>query len=131
MIIRSSNQVSRWKLLRRFPLPRTAGVSPESLIGRGRHWAAPAGATRIKRFEIYRYDPESGGNPLLDTFDVDLDRCGPMVLDALIWIKSHLDSTLAFRRSCREGVCGSCAMTIDGTNWLACTRFVSETASRT
>jgi succinate dehydrogenase / fumarate reductase iron-sulfur subunit len=83
-------------------------------------------ATRLKRLEIYRYDPDSGGNPHLDTYEVDLDDCGPIVLDALIWIKDKVDSTLTFRRSCREGVCGSCAMNIDGTNWLACTRFISE-----
>lgn len=126
MLIRSSNQVSRVKTPRRFPVPRSFGVPQGSRIERGRHWPAPSGARRIKTFEIYRYDP-SGGNPRLDTFEVDLDACGPMVLDALIWIKSNIDSTLTFRRSCREGVCGSCAMTIDGTNWLACTRFISET----
>ena len=84
---------------------------------------------RTKAFEIYRYDPDSGGNPRLDTFHVDLDDCGPMVLDALFWIKNKVDSTLTFRRSCREGVCGSCAMNMDGTNWLACTRFISEMAA--
>jgi succinate dehydrogenase / fumarate reductase iron-sulfur subunit len=83
----------------------------------------------VKEFEIYRYDPDSGENPHLDTFSVDLDECGAMVLDALIWIKNNVDPTLTFRRSCREGVCGSCAMNIDGTNWLACTRFIDETAS--
>jgi len=62
--------------------------------------------------------------------DVDLDDCGPMVLDVLIWIKNKVDSTLTFRRSCREGVCGSCAMNTDGTNWLACTRFISDTRKR-
>jgi succinate dehydrogenase / fumarate reductase, iron-sulfur subunit len=77
---------------------------------------------------IYRYDPDSDENPRLDTFEVDLDDCGPMVLDALIWIKNKVDSTLTFRRSCREGICGSCAMNIDGTNWLACTRFISDLA---
>lgn len=85
---------------------------------------APADAKRVKAFEIYRYDPDSGGNPRLDTFHVDLDDCGPMVLDALFWIKNKVDSTLTFRRSCREGVCGSCAMNMDGSNWLACTRFI-------
>ncbi len=129
MIIRSSSQVSRWPLLRRFPVPKRYGVPKGSRIERGRHWPAPAGARRTRTFEIYRYDPESRGHPRLDTFEVDLDDCGPMVLDALIWIKSKVDSTLTFRRSCREGVCGSCAMTIDGTNWLACTRFVAETAA--
>jgi succinate dehydrogenase / fumarate reductase iron-sulfur subunit len=62
----------------------------------------------------------------LDTFEVDLDDCGPMVLDALIWIKNKVDPSLTFRRSCREGICGSCAMTMDGTNWLACTRLPSD-----
>ncbi|MGH8261708.1 MAG: succinate dehydrogenase iron-sulfur subunit [Steroidobacteraceae bacterium] len=127
--MRSSGQVSRWKFPRRFPLPKRFGVSPESRIDRGRHWPAPAGAKRVKRFEIYRYDPDTGANPRIDSYDVDLDECGAMVLDALVWIKNKVDATLTFRRSCREGVCGSCAMTIDGTNWLACTRFISETGS--
>ena len=129
-MIRSSNQLPRFTLLRRFPVSRNFGVPPESRIARGRTWPAPPGARRVKTFEIYRYDPDSGCNPHLDTFDVDLDDCGPMVLDALIWIKNTVDSTLTFRRSCREGVCGSCAMTIDGTNWLACTRFISDTEHR-
>ena len=73
----------------------------------------------MKSFEVYRYDPDSGENPRLDTFEVDLDDCGLMVLNALFWIKNHVDSTLTFRRSCREGMCGSCAMNMDGTN-LAC-----------
>ena len=86
--------------------------------------------TRVKKFEIYRYDPNSGKNPYLDTFEIDLDTCGPMVLDALIKIKikNEIDSTLTFRRSCREGICGSCSMNIDGTNWRACTRFITDTA---
>ena len=130
MIIDSSDEVPRTTLLARFPLPRNFAVSSGSRIGRGRTWPAPAAARRVKTFEIYRYDPDSGGNPRLDTFEVDLDDCGPMVLDALIWIKNKVDSTLTFRRSCREGVCGSCAMNIDGTNWLACTRSIEQTRSR-
>ena len=130
MIIESSDQVPRFTLLKRFPVPRNFKVTPESRIETGRTWPAPAGATRVKAFEIYRYDPDSGANPRLDTFDVDLDDCGPMVLDALFWIKNKVDSTLTFRRSCREGVCGSCAMNMDGTNWLACTRFISDMARR-
>ncbi len=128
MIIRSSDQVPRITALKRFPVPRNFGVSPGSRIERGRAWAAPAGAVRVKALEIYRYDPDQQRNPRLDTFDVDLDDCGPMVLDALIWIKNKIDSTLAFRRSCREGICGSCAMNIDGVNWLACTRFIADTS---
>ena len=129
MIIKTSDQVSRFTWLKRFPIPRNFNVTPESRIEPGRTWPAPAGATRTKAFDIYRYDPDSGGNPRLDRFHVDLDDCGPMVLDALIWIKNNVDSTLTFRRSCREGVCGSCAMTMDGTNWLACTRFISDMAT--
>jgi succinate dehydrogenase / fumarate reductase iron-sulfur subunit len=121
--------VSRVKAPKRFPVPRNMGVSPESRIERGRTWSAPAGASRVRTLEVYRYDPEKGGNPRLDTFEVDLDDCGPMVLDALIWIKSKVDSPLTFRRSCREGICGSCAMTMDGTNWLACTRHLDDLAT--
>src|SRR5450759_72162 len=88
----------------------------------------PDGAIRVKKFEVYRYDPDSDKNPRIDTYEVDLDSCGPMVLDALIKIKNEIDATLTFRRSCREGVCGSCSMNIDGTNWLAFTRFISNTA---
>jgi succinate dehydrogenase / fumarate reductase iron-sulfur subunit len=129
MIIESSKQVSRNHLFKRFPIPTNFGVTKESRVDRGKAWPVPAEATRTKSFEIYRYDPDSGRGPHVDTFEVDLDDCGPMVLDALIWIKSKVDSTLTFRRSCREGVCGSCAMNMDGTNWLACTRFISEMES--
>ncbi|MVT64888.1 succinate dehydrogenase iron-sulfur subunit [Bradyrhizobium pachyrhizi] len=86
-------------------------------------------ASHIKTFDVYRYNPESSRNPSVDRFEVDLDDCGPMVLDALIWIKNNVDPTLTFRRSCREGICGSCGMNIDGMNWLACTRFISDTDS--
>ena len=126
MIVESSSQVPRTTLLKRFPIPRNFGVDSESRIARGKTWRAPKSAKRVKRFDVYRYDPETGENPRLDRFEVDLDECGPMVLDALFWIKNRVDSTLAFRRSCREGVCGSCAMNMDGTNWLACTRFISD-----
>jgi succinate dehydrogenase / fumarate reductase iron-sulfur subunit len=97
-----------------------------SRIGKGRHFPAPDGAKNVRRFVVYRYDPDSGENPRMDTYDVDMDECGPMVLDALIKIKNEVDPTLTFRRSCREGVCGSCAMNIDGTNTLACTKFIND-----
>ncbi len=129
MTIRSSDEVPRVTLLKRFPVPRNFGVTPESRIKRGRMWPATKGAVRTKRLDIYRYDPDSGENPRIDSYLVDLDDCGPMLLDALIWIKNRVDSTLTFRRSCREGVCGSCAMNIDGTNWLACTRFITDLAT--
>ncbi|MDQ7249422.1 succinate dehydrogenase iron-sulfur subunit [Dongia sedimenti] len=92
----------------------------------GKTFKAPVGAKRVKTFKIYRWDPDTGGNPTIDSYEIDLDQCGPMVLDAIIKIKNEVDSTLAFRRSCREGVCGSCSMNIDGTNTLACTKFISE-----
>ncbi len=97
-----------------------------SVVTSGKTVAIAAGARRQKTFKVYRYDPDSGENPHLDTFEIDLDKCGPMVLDALIYIKNELDPTLTFRRSCREGVCGSCAMNIDGTNTLACTKPIED-----
>lgn len=128
MIIESSDQVPRVTLLKRFPVPRNFEVPAGSRVEDGRTWGPPAGASNLKSFSIYRYDPDAAANPRLDHFEVDVDDCGPMVLDALIWIKNKVDPTLTFRRSCREGVCGSCAMNIDGTNWLACTRFIDDTA---
>jgi succinate dehydrogenase / fumarate reductase, iron-sulfur subunit len=97
-----------------------------SVIGKGKTVSMANGVKRRKAFVIYRYAPEPGENPRLDTFEINLDRCGPMVLDALIYIKNELDPTLTFRRSCREGVCGSCAMNIDGTNTLACTKLIED-----
>ena len=81
---------------------------------------------RIKKLNVYRWNPDKNNNPTVDTFEIDLDRCGQMVLDALIMIKDEIDSSLTFRRSCREGVCGSCAMNIDGRNTLACQKNISE-----
>jgi succinate dehydrogenase / fumarate reductase iron-sulfur subunit len=93
---------------------------------KGKAWERPAGASRVREFRIYRYDPDNTENPRVDTYFVDLDDCAPMVLDGLIWIKNKIDPTLTFRRSCREGVCGSCAMNIDGTNTLACTKAIDD-----
>jgi succinate dehydrogenase / fumarate reductase iron-sulfur subunit len=97
-----------------------------SRIRKGKTHPATADAKRSKRFKIYRYDPEAGRNPSYDTFEVDLDSCGPMVLDALIKIKSEQDPSLTFRRSCREGICGSCAMNMGGRNGLACTTAIED-----
>jgi succinate dehydrogenase / fumarate reductase iron-sulfur subunit len=97
-----------------------------SKVREGKHHPAPAGAARVRRFKIYRWDPEGGETPRTDTYDIDLDKCGPMILDALIKIKNEVDATLAFRRSCREGVCGSCAFNIDGVNTLACTSYIPK-----
>jgi succinate dehydrogenase / fumarate reductase, iron-sulfur subunit len=97
-----------------------------SRVKSGKTWPKPANAKRLTEFRIYRWNPDDGANPHIDTYFVDRDDCGPMVLDALIWIKSKIDSTLTFRRSCREGVCGSCAMNIGGSNTLACTRGIDD-----
>ena len=97
-----------------------------SKVREGKTFAAPAGAKRVKSFKIYRWDPDRRENPRLDIYEIDLDACGPMVLDALIKIKNEIDTTLTFRRSCREGICGSCAMNIDGTNTLACLKGIEE-----
>ncbi len=102
-------------------LPRNSKIT-----GRGRIFVAPEGAKNIQRFRIYRWNPDSGENPHMDIYHVDLDECGPMVLDALIKIKNEIDSTLTFRRSCREGICGSCAMNINGVNGLACLQVIED-----
>ena len=98
----------------------------DSRIVKGKRFAAPEGARNIKVFRIYRWNPDDGGQPRIDSYEVDLDQCGPMVLDAVIKIKNEIDATLTFRRSCREGICGSCAMNIDGTNTLACTKPIAD-----
>ena len=97
-----------------------------SKIGTGKTHALPPNAQRLRRFHVYRWNPDDPSNPVVDTYPIDLGDCGPMVLDALIKIKNETDATLTFRRSCREGVCGSCSMNIDGVNTLACTRAIDE-----
>ena len=97
-----------------------------SRLKKGKLWKGEGNISNYKRFSIYRYDPDEKKNPVIDTYEVDMSDCGPMVLDAIIKIKNEIDSTLTFRRSCREGVCGSCAMNIDGTNTLACTKYVDD-----
>jgi len=97
-----------------------------SKVKEGRVFKAPADAKRVRSFKIYRWSPDDGQNPSIDTYELDLDACGPMVLDALIKIKNETDTTLTFRRSCREGICGSCAMNIDGTNTLACLKPIED-----
>ena len=103
-----------------FSLPKNSQITP------GTVWPKPAGASRVTEFHIYRWDPDTGANPRMDTYFVDRDDCGPMVLDAILWIKNKVDPGLTFRRSCREGICGSCAMNIGGTNTLACTKAMDE-----
>jgi succinate dehydrogenase / fumarate reductase iron-sulfur subunit len=97
-----------------------------SVVKKGKTINKLEDAKLVKKFTLYRWNPELGENPRTDTYEVDLNKCGPMVLDALIKIKNEIDPTLTFRRSCREGICGSCAMNIDGTNTLACTKPIAE-----
>ncbi|WP_159013448.1 succinate dehydrogenase iron-sulfur subunit [Acidisoma sp. S159] len=103
-----------------FTLPKN------SKVVEGQRYKAPAGAKRVREFKIYRWNPDDEKNPHTDIYEIDLDDCGPMVLDALIKIKNEVDGTLTFRRSCREGICGSCAMNIDGTNTLACLKPIED-----
>jgi succinate dehydrogenase / fumarate reductase iron-sulfur subunit len=102
-----------------FTLPRNSRTQP------GKHHASP-GARQPRTFRIYRWSPDDAENPRIDTFEVDTAACGPMMLDALLKIKNEVDPTLTLRRSCREGVCGSCAMNINGVNWLACTTPIAD-----
>ncbi|MCH8079961.1 MAG: succinate dehydrogenase iron-sulfur subunit [Proteobacteria bacterium] len=103
-----------------FTLPKN------SKIEKGKTISAADGAKNKKVFHVYRWEPDSGKNPSMDTYEIDLGKCGPMVLDAIIYIKNELDSTLSFRRSCREGICGSCSMNIGGINTLACTMAIED-----
>ena len=110
-----------------FALPTNSKINKK-----GTTHKAAEGAKNIKVFNVYRWDPEkvdAAGKPLnpqIDRYEIDMDKCAPMVLDALIKMKDEMDSTLTFRRSCREGICGSCAMNIDGTNTLACTKAIHD-----
>lgn len=97
-----------------------------SKVTSGKKWNAPEGKGSWKEFQIYRWDPDNTENPHTDTYWINTDDCGPMVLDALIKIKNDIDPTLTFRRSCREGICGSCSMNIDGTNTLACLKAIED-----
>ncbi|XP_076857766.1 succinate dehydrogenase [ubiquinone] iron-sulfur subunit, mitochondrial [Brachyhypopomus gauderio] len=93
--------------------------------------AAAVPQARIKTFQIYRWNPDMPGDkPHMQTYEINLNTCGVMVLDALIKIKNEMDSTLTFRRSCREGICGSCAMNIDGSNTLACLQRIDTNTSK-
>ncbi|WP_419814423.1 succinate dehydrogenase iron-sulfur subunit [Glacieibacterium sp.] len=104
-----------------FSLPTNSKIKSN-----GTRYPAPAGAVNARAFKIYRWNPDDGQNPRYDTYELDLETTGPMVLDALIKIKGEVDPTLTFRRSCREGICGSCSMNIDGTNALACTTAIED-----
>ena len=108
-----------------FSLPKNSKIKAGGKV----HKAAPD-ATNVKTFKVYRYDPDSGENPRYDKFEIDLDNCGPMVLDALLKMKNEQDPSLTFRRSCREGICGSCSMNMNGKNGLACTTAIEDCAGK-
>lgn len=103
-----------------FTLPKNSKISE------GKTWNRPDCEGDWKEFCIYRWNPDNTRNPCVDAYYIDQKQCGPMVLDALIRIKNEIDPTLTFRRSCREGICGSCAMNIDGTNTLACLKSIED-----
>ena len=107
-----------------FILPKNSKVNPNGKVHKAR-----SGAGEVRTFKVYRFDPSTGENPRIDTFEVEVKGTGPMVLDGLIQIKSAIDSSLTFRRSCREGICGSCAMNINGVNRLACTTAMEDMGS--
>src|SRR6478736_1945342 len=103
-----------------FTLPKNSKVQ------KGKKYPAKAGAKNVRTFRVYRWNPDDQDNPHIDEYEVDLATCGPMVLDAMNKIKNEIDATLTFRRSCREGICGSCAMNIAGTNTLACLKAIDD-----
>jgi succinate dehydrogenase / fumarate reductase iron-sulfur subunit len=103
-----------------FTLPKN------SVVEEGKTYPAAEGVTNVQEVHVYRWDPDTGENPRVDIYNIDLDTCGPMVLDAIIKIKDEIDPTLTFRRSCREGICGSCSMNINGRNTLACTKDIGD-----
>ena len=103
-----------------FTLPKN------SVVQSGKRYSLKTAVKNTRQVEIYRWDPDTGENPRIDIYEIDLDDCGPMVLDALIKVKDKVDSSITFRRSCREGICGSCAMNINGTNTLACTKAIKD-----
>lgn len=113
-----------------------AGIIPQSCKNafrqvRALHVSASQHAeARLKTFSVYRWNPDKPDEkPFMQDYKVDLNSCGPMVLDALIKIKNEIDPSLTFRRSCREGICGSCAMNIGGTNTLACISKIDDNLS--
>ncbi len=103
-----------------FALPKNSRVQ------KGKTFKAENPKGKIKVLKVYRWNPDDGQNPRIDNFEIDTASCGPMLLDALLKIKNEIDTSLTFRRSCREGICGSCSMNINGTNTLACTTALDE-----
>ena len=92
----------------------------KSKVLKGNYFKDLTGSENIKKINIYRWDPDKNENPKIDTFEVDTEKCGNKVLDILNKIKNEIDPSLTYRRSCAHGVCGSCAMNVDGINTLSC-----------
>lgn len=109
---------------------RPATDVPKFLGRQHRAFSSDVGSSTLT-FRVHRYDPEKGGRPYMQEYRLDTSTCGPMVLDALVAIKDKQDPTLTFRRSCREGICGSCAMNVDGVNCLACLTPIKKTQRST
>src|SRR5262249_55748335 len=103
-----------------FTLPKNSKVTE------GKTWAYPSGAHHVREDRTDGWQPDDAKTPRMATYYVDCGDCGPMVLAALIWIKTAIDPALTFRRSCREGVCASCSMNIDAANALACTKAMAD-----
>ena len=126
LYVNSANMLARQafrRTLQRFMRPQVASFAT----------AEPAAAAdqHLKTFKIYRYNPNTESPPKLQSYQINTKECGPMVLDALLKIKNEQDPTLTFRRSCREGICGSCAMNINGSNTLACLAYIDEPEKET
>ena len=103
-----------------FNLPQSSKIEV------GKYYKDKTNSKNLKKVNVYRWDPSTKQNPRVDTFEVDMDNCGPKVLDILFKIKNEIDPSIAYRRSCAHGVCGSCAMNMNGKNGLACTKAHSE-----
>jgi len=103
-----------------FKLPKN------SKIVKGDYYKDKTGSKNLRKVNIYRWNPSDSKNPRIDTYEVDMDNCGSKVLDILNKIKNEIDPSLTYRRSCAHGVCGSCAMNIDGVNTLSCTKSYDE-----
>ena len=97
-----------------------------SEVQKGKYFQDKSGSKNLRKVNIYRWDPSTGGSPRIDSYEVDMDNCPSKVLDILNKIKNEIDPTLAYRRSCAHGVCGSCAMNMGGKNGLACTTSHAE-----
>lgn len=113
-------------------IQKIRALNNTAAIGAAAAEAEPKKQARLKTFEIYRWNPEKPNEkPHMQKYQIDLNECAPMVLDALLKIKNEIDPTLTFRRSCREGICGSCSMNISGTNTLACISRIDPDVNKT